>query len=87
MFDLLWLNGQDLRERSLIERKRMLRAVVPERSSALLYAGHIAQHGVELFRLACERDLEGVVAKAARLVRAVVVEYPEPGVFTIRGKA
>ena len=63
VFDLLWLDGTDVRERPLIERKRLLRSVVPEQSSALLYAGHIEQHGVELFRLACDRDLEGVVAK------------------------
>jgi bifunctional non-homologous end joining protein LigD len=64
VFDVLWLDGEDLRERPLIERKRLLRSLVPERSSALLYADHIAQHGVEFFRLACDRDLEGVVAKS-----------------------
>lgn len=63
VFDLLWLDGTDLRERPLIERKRMLRSIVPEQSSSLLYADHIEQNGVELFRLACDRDLEGVVAK------------------------
>jgi bifunctional non-homologous end joining protein LigD len=63
VFDLLWPDGEDLRERQLIERKRLLRSIVPEQSSSLLYADHIEQHGVEFFRLACERDLEGVVAK------------------------
>jgi bifunctional non-homologous end joining protein LigD len=63
IFDLLWLDGNDLRERPLIERKRLLRSIVPEQSGCLLYADHIEQHGVELFRLACDRDLEGVVAK------------------------
>ena len=63
VFDLLWLEGKDLRERPLIERKRMLREIVPQESSCVLYANHIEQNGVEFFRLACERDLEGVVAK------------------------
>jgi ATP-dependent DNA ligase len=36
---------------------------VPEQSPSLLYADHIEQHGVEFFRLACDRDLEGVLAK------------------------
>ena len=63
VFDLLWLDGEDLRERPLIERKRLLRSIVPEKSSSLLYADHIEQHGVEFFRLACDRDLEGVVGK------------------------
>jgi bifunctional non-homologous end joining protein LigD len=63
VFDLLWLDGEDLRERPLIERKRLLRSIVPEQSSSLLYADHIEQHGVDFFRLACDRDLEGIVAK------------------------
>jgi bifunctional non-homologous end joining protein LigD len=62
-FDLLALNGVDLRVRSLIERKRMLRSMVPKESSALLYASHIEQNGRDFFRLACDCDLEGIVAK------------------------
>jgi bifunctional non-homologous end joining protein LigD len=63
VFDLLWLDGKDLCEQPLIERRRLLRSVVPEQSLSLLYADHIEHHGVELFRLGCDRDLEGVVAK------------------------
>lgn len=62
-FDLLWLDGEDLRERPLTERKRMLRSIIPEQPSVLLYADHIERDDVEFFRLACERDLEGIVAK------------------------
>lgn len=50
-FDLLGLDGQDLRARPLIERKQMLRQIVPQKSSARFY------------RLTCEQDLEGIVAK------------------------
>ena len=63
VFDLLWLDGEDLRERPLIERKQLLRSVVPARPSVLLYAEHIDRDGVDFFRLTCERDLEGIVAK------------------------
>jgi bifunctional non-homologous end joining protein LigD len=62
-FDLLWLDGEDLRSRPLIERKRLLREIVPEQPSVLLYANHIKRTGIEFFRLACEQDLEGIVAK------------------------
>lgn len=62
-FDLLWLDGKDLRELSLITRQHLLRSLVPEESAAVLYANHIEQNGVEFFRLICDRDLEGVVAK------------------------
>jgi bifunctional non-homologous end joining protein LigD len=62
-FDLLWLNGEDLRARPLIERKTLLRRVIPPQPSVLLYADHIEQAGLKFFRLTCERDLEGIVAK------------------------
>jgi bifunctional non-homologous end joining protein LigD len=62
-FDVLWLDGTDLRERPLIERKRILRSLVPEQSPSVLYADHINGRGMEFFRLACQHDLEGVVAK------------------------
>jgi bifunctional non-homologous end joining protein LigD len=57
------MDGEDLRSRPLIERKRLLREIVPEQPSAMLYADYIERTGVEFFRLACERDLEGIVAK------------------------
>ena len=62
-FDLLWLDGEDLRPRPLIERKRLLRSIVPGQPSAMLYANHIERTGIDFFRLTCEQDLEGIVAK------------------------
>ena len=62
-FDLLWLDGEDLRSRPLIERKRLLRSIIPDQPSVLLYADHIERNGIEFFRLTCEQDLEGIVAK------------------------
>jgi len=63
VFDVLWFDGTDLRERPLVERKRLLRSIVPVESSCLLFADHIERNGTDFFRLACDRDLEGVVAK------------------------
>jgi bifunctional non-homologous end joining protein LigD len=63
-FDLLSFDGEDLRPRPLIERKRLLRSIVPGQPSVMLYAEHIEGYGVEFFRLACEQDLKGIVAKA-----------------------
>ena len=62
-FDLLWLDGQDLREWPLLERKEMLRKIVPAGASQLLYLDHIEETGVALYEMCCEQDLEGVVAK------------------------
>jgi bifunctional non-homologous end joining protein LigD len=63
VFDVLWLERKDLRSRPLLERKRILRSIVPEASSVLLCADHVERSGIDFFRLACERDLEGIIAK------------------------
>lgn len=65
-FDLLSLDGKDLRELPLIQRKRRLRTVMPRINSRLRYVDHVARRGRDLFNAACERDLEGVVAKWGR---------------------
>jgi bifunctional non-homologous end joining protein LigD len=56
-------NGEDLRFLPLIDRKLRLHAVVPNYGERLLYCDHIDQDGEGMFRLACEHDLEGIVAK------------------------
>ena len=62
-FDLLWQGSQDLRMLPLIERKERLRSAIANHPSRLLYCDHIEERGEDLFALACEHDLEGVVAK------------------------
>ena len=63
-FDLLWLDGSDLRARPLIERKSLLRKPLPRAPNSVLYVDHVAS-GTDLFRVICEQDMEGVVAKQA----------------------
>ncbi len=62
-FDLLRVEGRDLRQQPLIQRKFRLRSILPQRGERLLYCRHIEEAGEDLFGLACEYDLEGVVAK------------------------
>ena len=64
-FDLLWLNGCDLRSLPLEWRKVQLKRLLPTRSDCMLYVSHTQGAGTELYRLACQLDLEGVVAKRA----------------------
>ncbi len=64
-FDCLWLDGRDLRELPLIERKRVLRRMMPGDAGRVLYVSHVEGRGVDLFRAVCEQDLEGIVAKLA----------------------
>jgi bifunctional non-homologous end joining protein LigD len=64
-FDLLMLEGEDLRSLPLLERKRRLARIMPRAAGRLLYLDHISMRGRDLFRAACEQDLEGIVAKWA----------------------
>jgi bifunctional non-homologous end joining protein LigD len=62
-FDLLWLNGKDVRNLSLIDRKGLLETIVPKKPSRVLYMTHVEEDGTRLFELSCQLDLEGIVAK------------------------
>ncbi|MFX5634464.1 hypothetical protein ABTE18_21805, partial [Acinetobacter baumannii] len=55
-FDLLYLNGHDVRELPLHQRKELLREVIPggDEQGLLLYSEHIAGHADEVFRHACQ---------------------------------
>jgi bifunctional non-homologous end joining protein LigD len=61
-FDLLFLDGQDLRTLPLHRRKVLLKRML-RNIPGVLYVDHIEEHGKEFFRLASERGLEGIVAK------------------------
>ena len=63
-FDLLYLNGFDLREAPLLQRKQLLlRLLFP--SQQIRFADHQLEKGRELFELARQHGLEGIVAKRA----------------------
>ena len=68
-FDLLWLDGQDLRGLPLIERKQSLRELIKKsHCDRVIYAQHIETQGLAFFEEICQRDLEGIVAKRRRSV-------------------
>jgi ATP-dependent DNA ligase len=49
----------------LLARKQQLKRLLPARSAHMLYVDHIKAVGTELYRVACQLDLEGIVAKRA----------------------
>ncbi|MBZ0148360.1 MAG: non-homologous end-joining DNA ligase [Pseudorhodoplanes sp.] len=61
-FDLLFLNGRDLRRWPLVERKSLLKRILPK-GGPIRFSRHIKKSGIRLFRAARRRGLEGVVAK------------------------
>jgi len=63
-FDVLWADGEDLRDLPLTDRKLRLRSLVPgDHGERLLYCDPIEGDGEGLFRLVCEHDIEGIVDK------------------------
>jgi bifunctional non-homologous end joining protein LigD len=62
-FDLLYLDGYDLRQVALIERKRMLGSRISA-GGVLRYSEHFPE-GEDLLQASREKGLEGVVAKSA----------------------
>jgi bifunctional non-homologous end joining protein LigD len=64
VFDLLYLDGQDLRALPLSRRKEKLATIVSH-SPLLLLSQHIEGEGVAFFHEAIKRGLEGIMAKDA----------------------
>ena len=62
-FDILWLNGTDLRALPLTERRKSLQGIVSKGSPIVSEALSVAGRGRELFELMRTNDLEGIVAK------------------------
>jgi bifunctional non-homologous end joining protein LigD len=62
-FDLLGLNGEDLRPLPLEERRACLRKALRGAGKALRYSEHLEGDGEAIFRHACELGLEGIVSK------------------------
>ncbi len=76
VFDLLFLNGVDLRNRSLLERKKLLKKILKGfEKTHIRYSDHVVGHAKEFFKTSCDFDLEGIVSK--RLDRPYVSKRSE----------
>jgi bifunctional non-homologous end joining protein LigD len=62
VFDLIYLDGYDLRQVSLEDRKRVLQEIVVS-ADLMRYSEHYPTQGLALFEVAREQGLEGIVAK------------------------
>jgi bifunctional non-homologous end joining protein LigD len=61
-FDLLYLDGLNLRRVALEERKKLLQDRI-EAGGVVQFSDHYAEKGLDLFEAAKQRGLEGIVAK------------------------
>jgi bifunctional non-homologous end joining protein LigD len=64
VFDIVWLDGHDVRSLPLRTRKSLLRSALSFRDAVRL-APHRNETGAEFFREACRKGWEGVIAKRA----------------------
>jgi bifunctional non-homologous end joining protein LigD len=64
IFDVLWLDGYDVRPLPLRARKRLLRSALTFRDGVRL-TPHRNEHGKALFEEACRKGWEGLIAKRA----------------------
>ncbi|KUM24299.1 DNA ligase [Mesorhizobium loti] len=67
VFDLMRLDGEDLRGEPLVERKQALAALLGEQpeNSALRFSDHFSEPGKVILQHVCRMGLEGVVSKRA----------------------
>lgn len=64
VFDILYLNGRDLRELPLIERKKILETLLANSSLSLVrFSDHVEKEGKSFYGIAKKKQLEGIMAK------------------------
>ncbi|HVS39227.1 MAG TPA: DNA ligase D [Gemmataceae bacterium] len=62
VFDLLYLDGTDLRDKPLHQRKKLLGEALGDLAHVRL-GEHVERRGLAFFRAAAEKGLEGIIAK------------------------
>lgn len=65
IFDILAIDGEDLRGHPLIDRKKKLEALMKDSPKSLYYSRHVQGYGKESLAAACESNMEGIIGKKA----------------------
>ena len=63
LFDLMHLDGFDLRAAPLFDRKRVLAELIRDVGQPILYSDHLEEKGEIMYEHACKIGLEGVISK------------------------
>jgi ATP-dependent DNA ligase len=84
-FDLLYLNGKDLRTLPLIERKALLKKSIKRKRTRLLYVDHIENDGRLFFDEVVKMDLEGIACKRKNSPYKVT-EKPSPHWIKVKNR-
>jgi bifunctional non-homologous end joining protein LigD len=62
-FDLIELDGEDLRNRAFLDRKATLARLLRDTEAGILLNEHVAEDGPTVFAHACRLGAEGIVSK------------------------
>lgn len=62
VFDILYFNGYDLTPLDLLQRKRILKALLPNKDT-IVYSEHTVNKGTEALKTATKNNSEGLIAK------------------------
>jgi bifunctional non-homologous end joining protein LigD len=65
LFDLLHIDGMDIADAPLLERKQLLQELLKGSPGHLAFSSHIEGDGASAYRLAGERHFEGIISKRA----------------------
>src|SRR6476619_1513909 len=63
MLDIIWLDGYDVTQLPLVERKRILKKLLPDNDPVIKYSDHVETKGEDFFKIALKQGLEGIMAK------------------------
>ena len=63
IFDLLVYKGEDIRKKTLLQRKDDLKLILKNSSQNLIYSDHVIGNGKKCFTIAKKKKLEGIIAK------------------------
>jgi bifunctional non-homologous end joining protein LigD len=63
VFDILYVDGRNVEELQLLDRRKILNSVIAEGSKRIRISEYIEEKGKALFKSVIERRLEGIVAK------------------------
>jgi bifunctional non-homologous end joining protein LigD len=62
LFDLLWSDGRDITGKTVLQRRDRLEQIINP-VSGIQVGSYVENRGIDLYRLAKEKGLEGIIAK------------------------
>ncbi|TCJ17809.1 DNA ligase D [Flaviaesturariibacter flavus] len=77
IFDVLWVEGYDVTKLPLLERKALLRKLLPPEDDVLHYSDHVEGKGDAFFKAALKQGLEGIMGKKADSIYTVDARSPD----------